>query len=235
VRRAAAVLALGLTLAGCGSPPATEVLGSGAAQVTIRRPAHPHGATVLFLHGWGAVAPSSYENWIRHLVREGHVVVYPRYQTSFVSAPAEALPNALRGIRTAFEHVEVRHLVVVGHSAGGALAADYAAVARTARLPSPSAILLAYPGRAARGLPGRLPELGDQRIPRAVRIVALASRGDRVVGTTTAREIVRGAGHGQLVLVDTPGATHHLAPQRDAPVSRRVFWDRLDGLLKTAG
>jgi acetyl esterase/lipase len=231
-----AVLLLALTLGGCGgNPPATEVVGTGAAEVTIRRPEQPRGATVLFLHGWGALSPSNYGPWIDHLVDEGHVVVYPKYQTSFVSAPAEALPNALRGIRAAFDRVGAEDVVVVGHSAGGALAADYAAIARVAKLPQPQAIMLAYPGRAARGLPGRLPELGDQRIPESVEVLALASEEDSTVGTATARDVVDGAGHGDLVLVDAPGATDHLAPMRDSAVSKRVFWDRLDELLTSRG
>ena len=233
MRRLAALAAAAL-LAGCGGgAPDPQVLGSGPAAVTIFRPeGTPKRTVVLFLHGWGAVRPDPYREWIDHLVAEGHVVVYPRYQESAVSAPAEALPNALRGIRTAFDELHPRRVVAVGHSAGGALSADYAAVARAARLPVPAAILLAYPGRAAASLPGRLPELGDQRIPRAVRIVALASRGDATVGTTTAREVVRDAGHGSYVEVTARDATDHLAPVRDSAVVKRVFWDRLDALVR---
>jgi hypothetical protein len=65
-----------------------------------------------------------------------------------------------------------------------------------------------------------------------VRILALASTGDRIVGTRTAREVVRDAGHGRLVLVREPGARDHLAPQRDGAVERRVFWAPLDRLLR---
>jgi acetyl esterase/lipase len=221
-----------LLLAGCGSPPATEVLGTGPQRVTIFRPEQPRGATVLFLHGWGGMEARLYRPWIDHLVDEGHVVVFPRYQDSFASLPGRALPDALAGIRAAFAELEPERVVAVGHSAGGALAADYAAVARASRLPVPEAILLAYPGRQARRLPGRIPELGDQRIPRAVRIVALASPRDRVVGTRTAREVVRDARHGRLILVREPGADDHLAPMRSGPAERRVFWSRLDALLR---
>jgi hypothetical protein len=64
-----------------------------------------------------------------------------------------------------------------------------------------------------------------------VRILALASEGDRTVGTATARAVVRDAGHGRLVIVRDAGATGHLAPMRDDGVARRVFWERLDALL----
>jgi acetyl esterase/lipase len=233
VRRPAAVLAaVALGLAACSSPPpATQVIGKGPERVTIRRPPHADGTTVLFLHGWGAPGIGFYRPWIEHLVDEGHVVVYPRYQDSFASLPSLALPNALKGIRAAFAELDVRRLVVVGHSAGGALAADYAAIARTARLPVPEAIMPVYPGRSLPGVAPTLPELGDERIPHSVRIVALASRGDGVVGTRTAREIVRDAGHGRVLVIDQPGATDHRAPQRASAVERQVFWTRLDALL----
>jgi acetyl esterase/lipase len=219
-------------LAGCGGPPAAEVLGKGPQRVTIFRPDEPRGATVLFLHGWGGMDPDGYRGWIDHLVDRGHVVVFPRYQDSFASLPAKALPDALAGIRTAFAELEPDRVVAVGHSAGGALAADYAAVAEAARLPVPDAIMLAYPGRQARRLPGRLPELGDHRIPRSVRILTLASPTDVVVGTRTARAVVRDAGHGRFILVREPGVEDHLAPMRSGPAERRVFWSRLDRLLR---
>src|SRR5689334_7494996 len=111
--------ALGLTA--CNQPPpATQVIGQGPEQVTIRRPPDPDDTTVLFLHGWGAPGIAFYRPWIEHLVDEGHVVVYPRYQDSFASLPSLALPNALKGIRAAFAQLDVKRLVVVGHSAGGA-------------------------------------------------------------------------------------------------------------------
>ncbi len=232
--RAAVALAAALVLAGCGDPPAVEVLGEGPQRVTIFRPQEPRGATVLFLHGWGGMDPRGYRAWIDHLTGQGHVVVFPRYQDSFASLPAQALPDALAGIRAAFAELDPDRVVAVGHSAGGALAADYAAVARAAGLPVPEAILLVYPGRRARRLPARLPELGDQRIPPSVRIVALASPRDRVVGTRTAREVVRDAGHGRVVVVREPGADDHLAPMRSGPAERRVFWSRLDAVLQEA-
>ncbi len=103
---------------------------------------------VLFLHGWGATRPRFYRPWLDHLAREGNAVIYPRYQDSFVDQPAEVLGNALAGMRLALRRIdeEPGSLVVAGHSAGGALAADYAAIARTARA--------AGAGRGVQRLPG---------------------------------------------------------------------------------
>jgi pimeloyl-ACP methyl ester carboxylesterase len=228
------VAAAAVVVGGCGKrPPGTEVLGHGASQVTIRRPAgDPRGATVIFLHGWGGVSPNGYRAWIQHLVDDGHVVVFPRYQVSGFSLPSKALPNAVKGIRTAFDALgDRRPVVVVGHSAGGALAFDYAAMARESGLPVPAAVMAVYPGGGALGLPAGLP----QGVPRSTRVLALASEGDHVAGTGTARKLIGDTGRGRLVMVKAAGATDHLAPTRDTAVTRRVFWQPLDALLQAAG
>ncbi len=243
MRPLAAALLAALAAAGCGErrrtePPPVATYGTGARAVTILRPSGLPRTTVIFLHGWGGIPTRVYGPWLRHLVRGGSVVVYPRYQTSFATPPTEVLPNVLAAVRTASRHVRIdpRHLVVAGHSAGGALAADYAALAPEAGLARPRAVLAAYPGRAARGLPGRLPDPGAGSIPAGTRIVALAGADDRTVGTTTARAIVAGArrvprARRRYVLVRDPRVDDHLGPQRAGAPSRRAFWARLDGLL----
>ena len=35
---------------------------------------------VVLIHGYGALNPLIYGDWIKHLVRKGHIVIYPRYQ-----------------------------------------------------------------------------------------------------------------------------------------------------------
>ena len=139
---------------------------------------------VLFLHGWGATRPRFYQPWIDHLAREGNAVIYPRYQDSFVDQPSQVLGNALAGVRLALKRIdeEPGSLVVAGHSAGGALAADYAAIARSAKLPQPVAVFSAYPGRTLRRVNVGIPEIDPARIPRDTAVVALAGGNDRVVG-----------------------------------------------------
>ena len=72
-------------------------------------------------------------------------MIYPRYQDSFVDQPAEVLGNALAGVRLALRRIDAEpgSLVVAGNSAGGAIAADYAAIAPTAKLPVPVAVFSA--------------------------------------------------------------------------------------------
>ena len=205
-------------------------------QATIIRPDVERPLpVVVFLHGWGAPDPGFYRPWLEHLARRGSAVVYPRYQDSFVEPPRQALGNVLAALRIALARpgLDTGSLVIAGHSAGGALAADYAALASTAELPAPRAIFAAYPGRTLPRVPRGLPEIPPRRIPAGTRIEALASREDGVVGTATARAIVRGAtqADARLVLVEDPTVDDHQAPLRTDAAARRAFWAPLDRLV----
>lgn len=190
---------------------------------------------VLFLHGWSLVDPASYEPWISHLVRAGATVVYPIYQVPPFVDTVTPLPNVLAALRLALARVRVApgRLVVAGHSAGGALAADYAASAQAAGLPAPAAVLSVYPGRSLRGFAPRIPTVSAGMIPAGTRVLVLAGARDRVVGTRIARTIVRTATRARATLriVRDPAAYDHGAPQRSEPAARRAFWAPLDRLV----
>ncbi len=165
MKRLAAALVAVLFAAGCGgggeAPKLiTETVGSGPLTTTIIRPDVDRKLpVVLFLHGWGGNRPRYYRPWLEHLARAGNAVIYPRYQDSIVEPPPQVLGNVLAGTRLALERVNEDRgsLVVAGHSAGGALAADYAGIARSVGLPVPIAVFSAYPGRKLPRLPVRDP------------------------------------------------------------------------------
>lgn len=242
-RSLVALLLVGALLSACGgedpegvlieSPPQRFVVGSGrtAATVFLPRGGSRGKVGVLFLHGWGATAPRTYQPWIDHLVRRGHVVIYPRYQNSVIDPPPEVLPAAVIGIRSALARTPgLRAVAAVGHSAGGALAADLTAVAPDVGVPRPEVVLSLYAGRSLRGTPGRIPIQRLERIPRSTTLEAWAGDDDRTVGTAFAREIARRSS-GRFRLVTDDEVDDHLAPQRaDAP-SRRTFWAAFDRLL----
>jgi acetyl esterase/lipase len=245
--RALAAIALcgAVLLTACGGggqqPPRliTETVGRGPGTATIIRPdVDRRLPVVLFLHGWGGNRPRYYRPWLDHLARQGNAVIFPRYQDSVLEPPPQVLGNVLAGVRQALRRIDEdpRSLVVAGHSAGGALAADYAVIARSAGLPVPVAVFSAYPGRRLRGVPFGLPELDPRRIPAATRVVALAGARDRVVGTAPARRLARlaGARRRSLVVVRDPAAADHLGPQRADATARREFWARLDRLIDVA-
>ncbi|MEA2217454.1 MAG: hypothetical protein QOJ35_80 [Solirubrobacteraceae bacterium] len=212
-------------------------VGSGARGAAIFRPrgATAPGPVVIFLHGWLANDPAFYGHWIEHLVRRGVTVIYPTYQEPPFTDVRSPLPNAIAALRIALPQVRLApgRLVVAGHSAGGALAADYAASARAAGLPAPAAVFSVYPGRSLRGIPLVIPTVSAGRIPAGTRLLVLAGAGDRVVGSRVARTIVRTATRARATLriVRDPRVDDHGAPVRAEPAARRVFWAPLDRLV----
>ena len=196
---------------------------------------------IIFLHGWGLVERSDYRPWIRHLAREGNQVIVPRYQRDEDSDPGRALGDAVAGIRRALRRAPGarRQLVVGGHSAGGALAADYTGVAQARGLPRPLAVFSVYPGRRILGYPNGIPEVDPARIPPGTRILAMAGARDTVVGQSPAQELVAGArrvgaAKKRYVLVEQRSIAGHYGPTRTSRIARRVFWGRFDRLIAAA-
>ena len=216
-----------------------RVYGRGAGAVAVVGPAAPAGPVpvVVFLHGWGYQSANNYRAWIRHLARRGNAVIVPRYQTSANADPAGVRGEMLRGVRIALRHIEAlpRTLVVAGHSAGAALAVDYAAVARSHGLPRPRAVYAVYPGRAIRGTAG-IPAADLARISPDTRLRVLAGARDTVVGQGPARQLVEAAiavpsWRRRIVRVSRPEVADHLAPLRSSSAARTTFWRRLDRLI----
>lgn len=226
------------------APPGTQRVdvGRGARGAAIFRRSDRAGAPgpiVVFLHGWFAVDAAFYGPWIGHLVRGGATVIYPSYQEAPFIDTVTPLPNTLFALSLALKRVPpaAGRLVVVGHSAGGALAADYAASAQAAGLPAPAAVFSVYPGRSLPGIPLRIPTISARNIPAGTRVLALAGARDRIVGTRVARTITRTATRARtrLLIVRDPAVDDHGAPQRSGPASRRTFWAPLDRLVAATG
>lgn len=171
-------------------------IGSGPRSYWLFEPAGPvpgSAPVVVFLHGWLAVNPGPYGAWIDHLVRSGHVVIYPRYHVDWTTRPAEFLPNALAAVHDAFDvlrtapgHVrpDQSRFGLVGHSAGGNLAALIAAVAAEEGLPEPKAVVCVMPGEVQ---PLHKPSLAQ--IPAQTLLVVVAAEHDWIVGDGRARQI----------------------------------------------
>jgi acetyl esterase/lipase len=213
-------------------------VGEGAQGAAIFRPAGAPGAAgplVILLHGWVALDPARYGPWIAHLVHEGDTVVFPAYQTKPAYDTKGPLDNLLAGVRAALAQVTFApgRLVIVGHSAGGALAADYAAVAADHGLPAPAAVFSVYPGRKLRHLDVPIPSADLAQIAPGTRVIALAGERDTAVGSGTARRIVQGATRARatLVTIRDDAVDEHSAPRASTGAVQRTFWAPLDALV----
>lgn len=181
------------------------VYGEGGDQFWIFEPARPtpkSAPLVVFNHGWSAMNPAVYDAWIRHIVRRGHVVVYPRYQAGLLTRPGRFLPDALGAVKHAIMELQTgRHVrpeldkfAIVGHSVGGVLSANMGALAKEEGLPVPRAILSVQPGKTMPG--GRAGEvrigltLEDlSKVPAETLLVCLVGDRDTICGDADARRI----------------------------------------------
>lgn len=109
---------------------------------------------VLFLHGYGAYNPMIFEGWIKHIVKKGGVVIYPRYQENLFAPPTEEFAdNVAIATEKAFERIkeekiliDKEKLFIMGHSYGGALSAFLCLDPSKYKLPQPLGIFCAEPG-----------------------------------------------------------------------------------------
>ena len=116
----------------------------------------PKAANVIvFLHGYGGYNPMIYGQWIKHLVRQGNVIIYPRYQKNIAKPwPKKFSKNVVTAIQNAVaqlqkdQHISpiLKDLCVVGHSYGGTIAADLSVNWEAYQIPEPKGVFLCAPG-----------------------------------------------------------------------------------------
>lgn len=115
-------------------------------------PAPASAGVVVLLHDWMATNPGYYLGQIRHLCRSGWVVVFPYYQgtgqfarfyhTNVVRSVKDFLQQAF-----ARQKIEINRdrFAIIGHGAGGVLAANLAASSDYFGLPVPLALMVVTP------------------------------------------------------------------------------------------
>ncbi|MBA3377330.1 MAG: alpha/beta fold hydrolase, partial [Chloroflexia bacterium] len=105
---------------------------------------------VLLLHGFGATDPQTYRGWISHLVRRGHIVIYPDYQPEgfLVFDQSTFVANMLAGLEQGLDKagLEPETIHVVGHSLGAVMGAAYLRAGPLDDLPPVASLTLIAPG-----------------------------------------------------------------------------------------
>jgi uncharacterized protein (TIGR03437 family) len=196
---------------------------------------------VVFMHGFGAVLPGPYQEWINHIARRGNIVIYPRYQDDGRDVPANYTPNAIGAIKSALTILgaaaDLTKVAFVGHSLGGVLNFNIAARAAVEGIPAPKAILSAHPGDTIFADLNSYSQISYDTV-----VLMLVGDADNLVGDTTAKNIlaalpyiraknfitVRSDNHGSPALV-----ADHLAPNAP-PVDALdyfAYWKLSDALI----
>ncbi len=143
---------------------------------------------VVFLHGYGAINPMIYGAWLRDLVGQEAVVIFPRYQKAilrpstkkFATLAAAGIHRGLKMIEERGWPVQTDGITYIGHSYGGTLSAYMLAREDLLGLPRGAAALLAAPG-TSRFHGSRLESYAD--IAPDVEVIAITHAGDWVTKT----------------------------------------------------
>ena len=180
--------------------------GQGATQYWIYQPAEPtpkSAPLIVFNHGWIVTDPWVYSAWIEHIVKRGNIVVYPRYQENVMTPPQQFAKNAIIAVKDAIARMEVEDgyvrpdldkFAIVGHSAGGLLSANLAALAKESKLPVPRAVMPVQPGRTDVNSPNFGFVLEDlSKIPAQTLLLCVAGDKDNVCADTDAKKIFKAA------------------------------------------
>ncbi len=156
---------------------------------------------IVFIHGYGAYNPMIYGKWIKHLVRKGNTVIFPRYQKNLFSpSPKQFAGNTVDGILAALdtlangEHVApiTDHFSLVGHSYGGVISANLAVYHKGYNIPKPEAIMLVSPGTGP--FKGGLLKTYE-KMPEDINLLVMVSENDKTVGDKIGKLIYKTAIH----------------------------------------
>jgi pimeloyl-ACP methyl ester carboxylesterase len=173
--------------------------GKGGQEYWIFEPDSPKprsAPVIVFLHGWGGMNPLYYGAWLDHLVKRGNIVIYPRYQSNLLTPIRDFTPNTLHAVKEAIGRLQTEsghvgadftRFATVGHSLGGLLAANVAALATESKLPRVSAVMSVEPGITEAPINVPLADLSN--LPPETLLLALAGDQDTLVRDTDAKRI----------------------------------------------
>lgn len=173
--------------------------GKGGTEYWIYEPDSPKPRTapvIVLLHGWGGMNPLYYGAWIDHLVKRGNIVIYPRYQATLLTPIKDFTPNTISAVRDAVNRLKTEKghvtpdfnkFATVGHSLGGLLAANVAALAAESKLPRVRAVMCVEPGITEAPISVPLADL--KKLPAETLLLAIAGDQDGLVRDFDAKRI----------------------------------------------
>ena len=224
--------------------------GTGGQEYWIFEPNAPKPSSsslIVFLHGWGGMNPLYYGAWLDHLVRRGNIVVYPRYQSGLLTPVKDFTPNTIRAIKDAIARLQtetghvrpdLNKFAVVGHSMGGLLAANVAALASESGLPQVRAMMSVEPGLTE--APVNFPLADLKKIPSEMLLLALVGDQDTLVGDRDAKRVyaestrVSAENKDFITLVTDAHGTPALQASHRAPTAPDKSYDSEEGKLKNS-
>jgi hypothetical protein len=175
----------------------TTQVGGSPGSVTIFEPEEPRPTSAPVVGFTQGVGPEEYQGWVDHLVGRGSIVVFQNQPFDTVElserrkGPVSGLRAAVRALaRPGHVRPEWDHLVLVGHSVGGNMAAQLAADTGPAHLPRPRAVFVLQP---------RLEDQASLRVlggmATSTRVLVLASDRDDRVGQEGPKALWAGLRH----------------------------------------
>jgi pimeloyl-ACP methyl ester carboxylesterase len=210
------------------------------------KPTPEQAPLIVFMHGWGAMDPRIYQAWIDHIVERGNIVVYPLYQDSLRTMVKDFTPNAIAAVQDAIrtlqnepEHVkpQLNEFGIVGHSMGGAISANMAALWKTQGLPLPRAIMCVEPGKTWGKPAWATIELADlSQIPADTLLLTVTGDRDHLVRDIDAKRIFNESSHVALTNKNfvTLVSDDHGQPALKATHMAPVAWAQMpDGTRQT--
>lgn len=220
--------------------------GTGGREYWIFEPDSPKPRTapvVVFLHGWGGMNPLYYGAWLDHLVKRGNIVIYPRYQANLLTGIKEFTPNTLHALKDAFARLQTEpghvtadlsKVATVGHSLGGLLAANVAALASEMGLPRVSAVMAVAPGITE--APINVPLADLKKIPAETLLLSIAGDQDTLVRDADAKRIyyestrIAADNKDFILLVSDPHGRPALHASHRAPTAHDKNYDSGEGV-----
>jgi len=204
----------------------------------------PRSAPVIvFLHGWGGMNPLYYGAWIDHIVKRGNIVIYPRYQATLLTSLKDFTPNTIAAVKDAVERLQtekghvtpdLNKIAAVGHSMGGLLAANVAALAADSKLPRVRALMSVEPGITESPINFVLEDL--KKLPADTLLLTLAGDQDSLARDADAKRIyyesthVPAANKNFITLVSDTHGTPTLIASHRAPTAIDRSYDSGEGV-----